>query len=57
MFTYQSLYSAVAQGFNLACKYVCDISSIDLTSIELFNRFHFAGEIEFDRCDIIDHSF
>jgi len=56
MFTYQSPYSAVAQVLNLACKYVGDISSIDLTSIELFNRLHFAGEIEFDVCDIIVHS-
>jgi len=52
-----SLDSAVAQSFHLACKYVGDISSIDLTSIELFNRLLFAGEIEFDLCDIIVHSF
>jgi len=52
-----SLDSAVAQGLNLACKYVGDISSIDLMSVELFNRLHFAYEIEFDLCDIIDHSF
>jgi len=48
-----SLASAVAQSF----KYMGDISSIDLMSVELFNRLHFACEIKFDLCDIVDHLF